>query len=327
MYVIIIKGWFFMIYRNDDTVIYCGKEENIYTLLSRLEIDFHQYQTYALCGLTPQDAFHFALQYGQKRYTQDVTPARESILKNYDSILRFCLAEHIVYHPFCDLLNSKSDLDLTSLLECYMNKESDGLREKYVFYHVALHSICTKYQLHYKKCMFYLNHGYTFLESLDYGIITSYFPSKRISHRLNKLFPLFHNLSLSDLQHFLVETNIEAEVIPYILSFFHRKNEILDALNAYYIVDFFDQGWEEFYTKDIQKAHRSSNNIMEFFEKYNVLKKKATNHFLKQFGLSEETLLSYQKDFFQDYIKVNNDEPVWVYNRARVYEKQINTEF
>lgn len=306
-----------MIFSNEDKIVYNGVESQVFSLLKELGLDFASYRGYVLSGMNAQDAFNMTLLTSDKRKKNKVLLARNKILEMYPSVKDFCIIYHIRYDSFLRLLSKYPQLDLTSILFEYMTLPHDRCNCNYIVSGVSLEAICIHYQLNYDYCMKLLRSGFSvddaLLDALSHSVLIPRKISGKFQEVLKEISVLKEGRSLE----------IDSNIYPYVISYFQRKRDILDALNVYTIVNFFEHHWECLYGHDIKLLHQKFLDPQLFFQAYRLFEDFMHFHLLKRFKISEEDFACYYEKYYCDYVRVNlEQESVWVYNRKKIYRKE-----
>lgn len=94
---------------------------------------------------------------------------------------------------------------------------------------------------------------------------------------------------------------------------------ILAHLNVCYIVDFFENGWAQFYGKEISYLHQRNAKMKSFIKDYEALKKFAQDELLQYFSMTREQLQKCYEMLEEDYERVTiADKSVFVYRRTKI---------
>lgn len=316
---------------NEHIVTYCGKQVDAVSFFNRLGSRYlSYYYDYIKLAMYPQKAFDYVISHHADRDEEiknafqlesDHVPAKEKILNHYSSIKMFCILHHILYRPFCNILKKYPKENLFQALKLYMNEDhrNSNVSSEYVISGVSLQAICAKYQMDYGMCRENMKNGLDLSSVIYLGLVVSpVFPAE-ISEQLKNITPFVLNLSSEDFKIFLEQTNYSSEFANYIIFYRYRYTQILDSFNVYYIIHFFEKGWEELFGKEIQIIHRENTNIEDFTTSYQKLKKAARICLLEQFELTEEDLKGYYQEFYADYVKLPHPkDTVWSYNRRKI---------
>lgn len=313
-------------------VNYRGKRIDALNFFEHLGMNYvHLYNDYLSIALSAQSAFDYVIHYqvfsninldNAFNLETDLIPAKETILKEYSDIKKFCIFYRLSYNAFCRILKKYPEANLRQALNHYMTEDTRSFNtpDCYVFYGVHLEAICLKYQMDYRFCQDCLSKGMNLQTTIQKALACSPLFSHDASIHLQELIPFIVNLSFNEFKQFLCQTNYSEELLDCIIFYRYRYSQIMDALNVYCIVDFLEHGWEEFFGKEIQALHRKSRDLKEFTHEFQNLRKQAQIMFLDCFGLSSDEFHQYYQEYYNDYVLVSNKaSKIWGYNRRKIY--------
>ncbi len=288
-------------------VQYHGVTVNAYEVLYVLGIDFQIFQEISQKKPSCQEAFDLLISFhnSDPELLKSKLPAKDVILKYYLSINEFCIKHKIKNNAFSRLLNRNQSLSFGSILSKYLLCDEEyNYTFKNVYCGVSMEAICVEFQINYKEFSKFFDRSKPFEEQILFFYIMHLNIPKEVKADIAANISMLFEYQEKIVSLFFPKENIYSDVL-------HCCYELLDALNAYYIADYFKNGWLESYYRYMATLKKTSLNKTRL-----PLEKEAYRQFLfLKYNYSEEELKMLEAEFYSDYTLVQD---VWIYKRVKI---------
>lgn len=314
----------------EEKVYFEGKEVLVIEVLQEKGIPFRSYIYQRINGKSIGLSFWKCLIMNQKKPENILQRNRnEAVTKHmiergmpmkYRTLKQFCVMNFIDYDKFVSLLNAHPEESFSKVYQRYVYSSPTIKRLNYTFYGISLKAFCLKFQLDYKYCVMMLKKrpDISLEELAELALLNSYIFPYDCSKKLFlfrdtiKSFKTFRSLeawydSIFD------DVNLKKCILIYRKRLF----EISSAIRVYQKVSFYENGWEELYSREIQSFHQSHPD--NFLTYYSELQDSARKLYLDSISMSPENLIKCYEDYYSDYIKCQDNEGVyWGYLRKKI---------
>lgn len=298
----------------DITVMFEGKRVNAFDILALKNIPYRYYLALFSTILTVQEAFDLLCSLYEKEpwiFTSKDS-AMSEIKKHYSSISQFCLVHKIKYDLFRRLISRNSHISLFNIFLLYL-KEPYNIYEKYqnIYAGVSVEAICVYFQIN-SNTFYKLQEKYHSLPVILKMCLLYSYP-KKFHSRLKEEAGSLWNLPYENIENL----SYEEPFLECTKDYAKRCFMLDDALNAYYIVDFFENHWQEFFKEEISYLHRKREAT--FFKDYEKLKMLAQKKLLERFSITREELNECYQMLDENYVKATfSGQDVWVYKKKKI---------
>ena len=303
-----------------DTVIYQGVEEDVYELLHRLGISTDRYSYRIRKGMLPQAAFNSCLNIKKRsnsgtmqKIDTDDLKAR-GIPEQFQTLLQFCLWARIDYNSFAHLWRRFPTYCLTELYHEYLKIGPIVSSNNCIYYGISLKAMCIEFQISYRACNEILdqNHNKSLFEVFQFALIQTY---PLVIQKFLKRIGWIDNLEQLDniAACYLLGENAKR----YLLSYYQRSHKIFDALCAYQMVYFFEEGWLSLYEEDVKKLRLCSKSEQEYTMKLRDFKKNIFQDQMNFWNINSTSIQEFYQKYYHSYLKdhAKNIGVCWGYNR------------
>ncbi len=291
-------------------VLYNNEWVNPYQVLDLLGINVRYLYAFCKGDSTLQEAFNNVIAFAKNEpfLLQSNSPARKEITKR-SSIIDFCMKHKIRYNTFCKLLKRKKNLSFIDLIESYLEicEEFINYNYKNIYCGISIEAICIKYQINYSDFSKCYDCSKPLKEQLLLFVFNKMNLSDEMKEQIIPKISLLWNAQLVEVAALFKDKRVCDKAMEY----YKRIYDLQDALNAYYIIYYFEQDWIESYYNNLPRLKELYPDISDLKNLKTVYRQALLNHY----GYSEEELLKMKSFFYSDFVFVNN---VHIYKRSKM---------